>query len=146
MEDRTNWKENQWVMLRFERIHPLDVIRRLKKYYTYVRHARSPKAPDVACLFLYVVSQMLYSDGKKRYGQKDVMKMFGITFVRRYTQLLERHEKRILESQVYWERFLLLIRDLDKQEARRKKKVYESINVQPESEGISVDRTGNQDH
>jgi hypothetical protein len=138
MTDRSNWKENPLVQIRFQRISPMDIRRRLEKYYTYVRHARSPKAIDVSCLFLYIVRNMMYDGDNLRYSRRDIMRMLSIGYNRRYDQLIKRHEQRILESEVYYERFLLLIRDLDKQEQQRKKKIDESINIQREGEGLSA--------
>lgn len=143
MQDRSNWKENDWVKLRFERVNPSHILKKLKKYYTYVRHASSPRATDVMCIALYVMTYMLVADGKPRYSQAWIRKFMDIHYVRKYHQLLERHERRMVESEIYFERFILFIRDLHKIELKQKERIYnEVINVQPKSEGVSVDESG----
>ena len=124
MQDRSNWKENDWVKLRFERVNPSHILKKLKKYYTYVRHASSPRATDVMCIALYVMTYMLVADGKPRYSQAWIRKFMDIHYVRKYHQLLERHERRMVESEIYFERFILFVRDLHKIELKQKERIY----------------------
>jgi len=132
MDKDAAWLQNPLLENRFAHVTARDVVKRIKKYYPFVKRG-STRGADIDCLYMYITHRCLGEGNKGRYTVEEIMLHCDLTNKYDWQRKLKRHFKRCEESVIYLERFLLIVKDLQKIETAKQKKIHEQINLLPES-------------
>jgi len=133
MERNADWLQNPLLKNRFSQVTNRDVAKRIKKYYLYVVRSNNVRSADVISTSLYVMHKCLGEGDKGRYTVEEIKLFFEIQNNFIWQKYINRHFRRCEESQIYLQKFLLLVLDLKKLNDKINKTINDKINLPAES-------------